>query len=145
MRLETYFEVGSLDLTWWLDLAWPWVEIFTKVAERTGGKVGENPAALRTAVFSLSSINLRGGGGFKRPLARGVRGAGEISAKFSKKWVAIIMSVWYIQSFCQKNSRNPLYVEINPRPLSRPFVISRFDALYLFTRPTIIHYAIQAN
>ena len=27
-----------------------------------GGKVGENPAALRTAVFSLSSENLRGGG-----------------------------------------------------------------------------------
>ena len=27
-----------------------------------GGKVGENPAALRAAVFSLSSKNLRGGG-----------------------------------------------------------------------------------
>ena len=34
-----------------------------------GGKVGENPAALRAAVFSLASKNLRGGGGgaFKRP------------------------------------------------------------------------------
>ena len=32
-----------------------------------GGKVGENPAALRAAVFSLSSKNLRGGGAFKRP------------------------------------------------------------------------------
>ena len=31
-----------------------------------GGKVGENPAALRAAVFSLSSKNLRGGA-FKRP------------------------------------------------------------------------------
>ena len=30
------------------------------------GKVGENPAALRAAVFSLSSKNL-GGGAFKRP------------------------------------------------------------------------------
>ena len=28
-----------------------------------GGKVDENPAALRAAVFSLSSKNLRGGGG----------------------------------------------------------------------------------
>ena len=27
-----------------------------------GGKVGENPAALRAAVFLLSSKNLRGGG-----------------------------------------------------------------------------------
>ena len=30
-----------------------------------GGKVGENPAALRAAVFSLASKNLRGA--FKRP------------------------------------------------------------------------------
>ena len=61
-RLESYFVVGSLDLTWWPDLTWHWVEIFTKVAEKMGGKVGENPAALRAAVFSLSSKNLRGGG-----------------------------------------------------------------------------------
>ena len=32
-----------------------------------GDKVGENPAALRAAVFLLSSKNLRGGGAFKRP------------------------------------------------------------------------------
>ena len=61
-RLENYFEVRSLDLTWWPDLTWPWVEIFTKVAENMGGKMGENPAALCAAVFSLSSKNLRGGG-----------------------------------------------------------------------------------
>ena len=61
-RLESYFVVGSLDLTWWPDLTWHWVEIFTKVAEKMGGKVGENPAALRAAVFSLSSKNRRGGG-----------------------------------------------------------------------------------
>ena len=64
-RLESYFVVGSLDLTWWPDLTWSWVEIFTKVAENMGGKVGENPAALRATVFSLSSKNLRGA--FKRP------------------------------------------------------------------------------
>ena len=63
-RLESYFVVGSLDLTWWPDLTWHWVEIFTKVAEKMGSKVGENPAALRAAVFFflLSSKNLRGGG-----------------------------------------------------------------------------------
>ena len=42
-RLESYFVVGSLDLSWWPDLTWPWVEIFTTVAENMGGKVGENP------------------------------------------------------------------------------------------------------
>ena len=31
------------------------------------GKVGENPAALRAAVFSLSSKNLRGGGRSNAP------------------------------------------------------------------------------
>ena len=50
-RLGSYFVVGSLDLTWWPDLTWHWVEIFTKVAEKMGGKVGENPAALRAAFF----------------------------------------------------------------------------------------------
>ena len=35
---------------------------FTKIAENMGAKVGENPAALRATVFSLSSKNLRGGG-----------------------------------------------------------------------------------
>ena len=76
VRLERYFVVGSLDLTWWPDLTWHWAEIFTKVAEKMGGKVGENPAALRAAVFSLSSKNLRGGGAFKRPpppAGRGLR------------------------------------------------------------------------
>ena len=61
---ESYFVVGSLDLTWWPDLTWPWAEISTKVAEEMGGKVGENPAARSAAVFSLSSKNLRGA--FKR-------------------------------------------------------------------------------
>ena len=61
-QLESYFVVGSLDLTWWPDLTRHWIEIFTKVAEKMGGKVDENPAALRAAVFSLSSKNLRGGG-----------------------------------------------------------------------------------
>ena len=66
-RLESYFVVGSLDLTWWPDLTWSGVEIFTKVAENMGSKVGENPVTLRAAVFSLSSENLRGA--FKRPPA----------------------------------------------------------------------------
>ena len=35
-RLESYFVVGSLDLTWWPDLTWPWIEIFTKIAENMG-------------------------------------------------------------------------------------------------------------
>ena len=64
-RLENYFVVGSLDLTWWPDLIWHWVEIFTKVAEKMGGKVGENPAALRAAVFRYPRKTW--GGAFKRP------------------------------------------------------------------------------
>ena len=39
VRLESYFVVGSLDLTWWPDLTWHWVKIFTKVAENMGKPV----------------------------------------------------------------------------------------------------------
>ena len=68
-RLESYFVVGSLDLTWWPDLTWHWVEIFTKVAEKMGDKVGEDPAALRAAVFFAILEKPEGGGAFKRPPA----------------------------------------------------------------------------
>ena len=42
---------------------------FHKSCGKDGGKVGENSAALRAAVFSLSSKNLRGGEAFKLPPA----------------------------------------------------------------------------
>ena len=80
-RLESYFVVGSLDLTWWPDLTWHWAEIFTKVAEKMGDKVGENPAALRTAVFLLSSKNLRGGVQTPPPAGRGLKLQALISCK----------------------------------------------------------------
>ena len=38
-----------------------------------GGKVGENPAALRAAVFSLASKNLRGGRSNAPPAGGGLR------------------------------------------------------------------------
>ena len=41
------------------------LNLHKKIAEKMGDKVGENPAAPRAAVFSLSSKNLRGA--FKRP------------------------------------------------------------------------------
>ena len=72
VRWESYFVVGSLDLTWWPDLTWPWAEIFTKVAEKMGGKVGENPAALRAAVFSLSSKTWGGRSNAPPPAGRGL-------------------------------------------------------------------------
>ena len=81
-RLESYFVVGSLDLSWWPDLTWPWVEIFTKVAENMGGKVGENPAALRAVVFSLSSKNLRRGGGGVQTSPPAGRGLNELKRPF---------------------------------------------------------------
>ena len=64
-RLESYFVVGSLDLTWWPYLTWHWVETFTKVAENMGGKVGENTGgAARRRIFAILEY-LRGA--FKRP------------------------------------------------------------------------------
>ena len=65
-RLESYFVVGSLDLTWWPDLTWHWVEIFTKVAEKMGDKVGWKPGgAARRRFFAI--LEKPEGGAFKRP------------------------------------------------------------------------------
>ena len=63
-RLESYFVVGSLDLTWWPDLTWHLVEIFTKVAEKMGDKVGEKPGgAARRRFFAILKKTWGGGGG----------------------------------------------------------------------------------
>ena len=55
-----------------------------------GGKVGENPAALRAAVFSLASKNLRGGGGRSNapPAGRGLN-----------DWVPPITRVTWVKTF----------------------------------------------
>ena len=45
---------------------------FHKSCGKDGGKVGENPAALRAAVFSLSSKNLGGGRSNAPPAGRGL-------------------------------------------------------------------------
>ena len=82
-RWESYFVVGSLDLTWWPDLTWPWAEIFTKVAEKMGGKVGENTAALRAAVF-FAILEKPEEGAFKRPPPPAGRGLMLTSSKFKK-------------------------------------------------------------
>ena len=64
--------MGKLFWSWvtWPDLVtWPNMALgrnFHKSCGKDRGKVGENPAALRAAVFSLSSKNL-GGGGVQTP------------------------------------------------------------------------------
>ena len=62
-RWESYFVVGSLDLTWWPDLTWPWAEIFTKVAEKMGGKVGWKPGGAARRPFFAILEKPEGGGG----------------------------------------------------------------------------------
>ena len=57
-----------------------------------GHKVGENPAALRAAVFLLSSKNLRGGGAFKRPPPAG-RGADSQSSRSCREVDAIPIQI----------------------------------------------------
>ena len=59
-RWESYFVVGSLDLTWWPDLTWPWAEISQKLRKRWGVRWWKPGGAARRR-FSLSSKNLRGG------------------------------------------------------------------------------------
>ena len=53
--------VFDFDLTWWPDLWWPGVEIFTQGVKFNCKQVFEKMAALRAAVFPLSAKNRRGG------------------------------------------------------------------------------------
>ena len=63
--LESFSEVGSLDLTWWLDLRWPGPKICMKVAEQLSKQLWKNGGA---AGFELSAKTW-GGGGVKPSLA----------------------------------------------------------------------------
>ena len=68
-RLASYFVVGSLGLTWWPDLAPPWVDIFTKFAKNMGSGGWKPGGAARHRIFAILDKPERGGGAFKRHLA----------------------------------------------------------------------------
>ena len=55
-RLESYFVVGSLDLTWWV-VTWPHMALgrnFHKSCGKDGGKVSEKPGgAARRRIFAI--------------------------------------------------------------------------------------------
>ena len=52
-NIQTYYEVRSLDVTWWPDLAWPGFEIFTTCAEKMYNKF--NPPSGARVKRSMSS------------------------------------------------------------------------------------------
>ena len=124
-RLESYFVVGSLDLTWWPDLTWHRVDIFTQVAKKMGDKVGENPAALRAAVFLLSSKNLRGGA-FKRPPPPPSRARVNISCLCTN-----------VQTYVQRCVQTIIFIRIGSTPISMVRILSvitfRFTYLSMLT------------
>ena len=76
-RWEIYFVVGSLDLTWWPDLTWPWAEIFTKVAEKMGGKVGETRRRCAPPFFRYPRKTWGGRSNAPPPAGRGLTSSRE--------------------------------------------------------------------
>ena len=74
VRLESYFVVGSLDLTWWPDFTWPCVEIFTKVAGNMGVRWVKTRRRCTPPYFRYPRKTWGGGGAFKRPPPRAGRG-----------------------------------------------------------------------
>ena len=62
------------------------IETFTKVGKKIGGKVGENPVALRAAVFLLSAKNRRGEGVQTPPSRAKVKCALEFEHSSSPVW-----------------------------------------------------------
>ena len=97
-RLESYFVVGSLDLTWWPDLTWHWVEIFTKVAEKMGSKVGENapppPAGrgLTRAPLGSGDQRARLGGGHFAPPPQISREPRNVTTSGKRRWIALVVN-----------------------------------------------------
>ena len=85
-RLESYFGVGSLDLTWWPDLIWHWVEIFTKVAEKMGVRWVKTRRRCAPPFFGYPRKTW-GGGAFKRPPPPAGRGLKKI---FNAHWNLIV-------------------------------------------------------
>ena len=77
---ESYFVVGSLDLTWWPDLTWPWVEIFTKVAEKMGVRWVKTRRRCAPPYFRYPRKTW--GGAFKHPPSR-ARVKGSVSTAFA--------------------------------------------------------------
>ena len=58
---KMFWEDGSLDLTWWSDLRWPWAEIFRKGEESMHWKVCKKNggAACRRLCFFLPNTSFR--------------------------------------------------------------------------------------
>ena len=79
-RLESYFVVGSLNLTWWPDLTWLWVEIFTKVAEKMGVRWVKTRRRCAPPYFCYPRKTWGGGGGVQTPPAgRGLTNTTQIN------------------------------------------------------------------
>ena len=60
-QVDIFWNMRSLDLTWWPDPERPGAEIFTQCVKRMCEKVCQKTAALRAAVFALSAKNQMGG------------------------------------------------------------------------------------
>ena len=82
-----------------------------------GGKVGENPAALRAAVFSLSSKNLRGGrSNAPPPPSRARVNIGFVTSFEDNRYILLFRYIYgahFIQWFCYSKH---LHVNRNYRP-----------------------------
>ena len=67
-KIQTFYEMTSLDVTWWPNLAWPGSEIFTICVEMMYDKVCQK--RWRCAPPFLDNMEKTGGGGLNNPPSR---------------------------------------------------------------------------
>ena len=84
--IETFYEVRSLQVTWWPDLEWPWSEIFTTCVELMYDKVYQKRRRSAPPFLRYSRKTTRGV--FKHPPSR---------ARVKKThWIATILSACHL-------------------------------------------------
>ena len=71
-NIQTFYEVRSLDVTWWPDLAWPGSEIFTTCAEKMYDKVCQKRRRAAPPFLSYSQKTSWGGVQTPPPAGRGL-------------------------------------------------------------------------
>ena len=72
--IETFYEVRSLQVTWWPDLEWPWSEIFTTCVELMYDKVYQKRRRSAPPFLRYSRKTTGGGGCSNTPRPPAGRG-----------------------------------------------------------------------
>ena len=103
-KIQTVYEVRSLDVTWWPDLAWPGSEICTTCAEKMYDKVCQKRRRCAPPFLSYSRKTSWGGVQTPPPAGRGLTAYISL-VKFQKTVVQCLPYVRYFRRLSVKKKK----------------------------------------